>query len=175
MVETLDILIAIAPFIIGLVAVLLIPGKEKILKKETTFRVEVLTVVYLIALINLAIGFYFFLPLFTGAPDLSLINIFNGGIITIIALGIMGLNYRNYSLVSQPVAGIDGRVESAEVQAIKGVEIIQEVEVASLATPAQKKIQLVQCPKCGHAIEVELTGKPVKMSCPNCGIEGMVQ
>ena len=32
-----------------------------------------------------------------------------------------------------------------------------------------------KCPKCGNVIKVLSSKRPVKISCPNCGIEGMIQ
>ena len=185
--DYLDLILVITPFIFGLIAIALIPGKEKILEgKVKTYRVEVLIVVYIIALIILSIGFFYFMFLFGGTAGNNLLNILNGAFLTIIALGIMGVNHRNHSIFTEPGANtsIDGRVESSEVQPV-------EVEVAEVATaktsPAERtrvnapstikppEFQMVGCPQCGNAIKVNVTNRPVKMSCPNCGIEGMVQ
>jgi len=185
--DYLELIETITPFIFGLIAIALIPSKEKILAgKVKTYRVEVLIVVYIIALPILGIGFFNFMFLFGETAGNNLLNILNGAFLSIIALGIMGVNYRNYSVFSEPGAktSIDGRIGSSEVQPV-------EVEVAEVATAKTSPVdrtrvqppstikppefQMVGCPQCGHAIKVNVANRPVKMSCPNCGIEGMVQ
>jgi len=185
--EYLELILVLTPFIFGLIAIALIPGKEKILEgKVQTYRVEVLIVVYIIALFILFIGFYYFMFMFSETTGNNLLNILNGAFLTIIALGIMGVNYRNYSVFFEPGAKttIDGQIGSSEVQPV-------EVEVAEVATAKTSPVdrtrvqppstikppefQMVGCPQCGHAIKVNVSNRPVKMSCPNCGIEGMVQ
>lgn len=187
MVDYLDLIWTITPFIFGLIAIALIPGKEKILEgKVKTYRVEILLVVYIIALLILAYGFRDFMFLFVETPDGNLLDILNGMLLTIIALGIMGVNYRNHSIFSKSGAktSLEERIDSPEMQPV-------EAEVAEVATertsPAdrnriqppltiqQQEFQMVGCPQCGNAIKVNVTNRPVKMSCPNCGIEGMVQ
>jgi len=158
--EYLELILVLTPFIFGLIAIALIPGKEKILEgKVQTYRVEVLIVVYIIALFILFIGFYYFMFMFSETTGNNLLNILNGAFLTIIALGIMGVNHRNHSI---------------EVATAK-TSPVDRTRVQPPSTIKPPEFQMVGCPQCGHAIKVNVANRPVKMSCPNCGIEGMVQ
>ena len=101
MTEAIDIskiLLAILPFIFGIIAIALIPSKQKIINKQVKkFRAEILLLVYMIAFFILAMGIYFFMAVFGNGVDNLNLYLFNGLFLGIIGLGIMGLNYRNYS------------------------------------------------------------------------------
>ncbi len=179
-----NILITILPFIFGLIALALIPGKKKILDGEVkTYRAEVLIVVYMFAFFILAMGFYYFISLFGESPGNLNLYIFNGIFLEIIALGIMGVNYRNYSLFSEKLGepSIDERVsisssdEAHEVVEVSPIEQLKEVKPKHKATRIVKEPEMVACPQCGNAIRIMVNERPLKISCPHCGIEGMIQ
>jgi DNA-directed RNA polymerase subunit RPC12/RpoP len=183
---------AIIPFIFGLVAITLIPSKEKINNKEVEkFSVEVLLVVYMIALLILILGFYYFMSIFSDTSEAQLVNIFNGVFLEVIALGIMGVNYRNYSLFSDLKGGIEtetrvhGLATDADVLEVAPVEAVAEPEIkdpkisttttkATTITGAEPKSMLLRCPKCGNTISVEASKRPIKIHCPHCGVEGII-
>ncbi len=178
MTDLLDMIYYILPFIFGLIAISLIPSKEKILNRQvTTFRVEFLVLVYIIALLILSLGFFIILPIFGGSSGITLINIFNGSFLTIVALGLMGLNYRNYSLISKSMNGESafgtGTEERVEVQAAEVSESFGDE--GQRIGQLEPKFQMVGCPNCSKAMKVNVSQLPVKISCPNCGIEGMIQ
>ena len=176
MTDIIDMIILILPFVFGLIAISLIPGKEKILSKQVTnYRVEVLVVVYMIALLILSFCFYLFVPMFSDSSGIVLLDMFNGGLLSITGLGIMGLNYRNHSLVSKDLTHREERVSlGVEVEAAVVEDNSVEPELDSV-TSTKKDIQMVECPQCSKAIKVDASQRPVKISCPHCGIEGMVQ
>ena len=173
--DFIEMIYLILPFIFGLIAISLIPSKEKILSKQVTnYRVEILVVVYMISLLILAFGFYLFVPMFSDSSDIVLLDLFNGGLLSITGLGIMGLNYRNHSLVTKDMTHREERV-GIEVEAeVEEVEV-HSVEPEKTVTKKKEDIQMVECPKCSEAIKVDAAKRPIKISCPNCGIEGMVQ
>jgi hypothetical protein len=194
----IDILFSIIPFIFSIAAIALIPSKEKIQKGEIkTFKPETHVAVYLIALFPLSMGIYFSMPLFTNDTGNILIYLINAILLVVIAIGIMGVNYRNYSLFSDstksesidlgqrmsveervagPGYGIDeGAVEVAEVQPVVDKTLTSNVSRPSKVQLKQPQLQMVECPQCKAAIKVDMSQRPVKISCPRCGIEGMVQ
>ncbi len=205
MTETIEMIYSTIPFIIGLIAIGIIPSKEKILKLEvTSFGPELHIGIYILAFIPLVMGFYYSMSLFTETIEEHFLDLFNAIFLIVIALGIMGINYRNYSLfsetkISQQTGFLGGtdRVELAVGQDMQEVQTIHEVQAitpksnaptrmgtypwqgagASIQprTKPETKIQMVGCPKCGTAIKVDVSVKPVKISCPSCGIEGVVQ
>jgi hypothetical protein len=191
MVEVLTIIYSIIPFIIGLITLALIPTKEKIINKEiTSFKPEVHILIYILAFIPLVMGFYYSMSFFGDGIANREFTIINAIFLEVIALGIMGLNYRNFSIYSESSPAYLGRVESSEVEVVEPVSTTYEVSRTpskTISTPQQtlnrtpyktaldKDHQLVGCPSCGSAIKVNMSIRPVKISCPNCGIEGMVQ
>ena len=194
MVEVMEIIYPIIPFIIGLIAIGIIPSKEKILKLEIkNFGPELHIGIYILAFIPLVMGFYYSMSLFTEAIEEHILELFNAIFLIIIALGIMGINYRNYSIfsetnISQQTYSTD-RVEiteAQEVQAIMPPSSVSQTRTGIYPRQSssanlqprpkpEQTIQRVGCPKCGTAIMVDVSVKPIKISCPNCGIEGMVQ
>jgi len=194
MAEVMEIIYPIIPFIIGLIAIGIIPSKEKILKLEIkNFGPELHIGIYILAFIPLVMGFYYSMSLFTETIEEHFLELFNAIFLIIIALGIMGINYRNYLIfsetnISQQTYSTD-RVEMAETQEVQAIippssvsptrgvtypKMSSSADLQSRAKP-EPTIQRVGCPKCGTAIKVDVSIKPIKISCPNCGIEGMVQ
>ncbi|UCE75348.1 MAG: hypothetical protein JSV56_06520 [Methanomassiliicoccales archaeon] len=45
---------------------------------------------------------------------------------------------------------------------------------AQSANVSNAKIEQVTCPKCNRVFEVKVLAKPVKISCPECGVEGIL-
>ena len=192
MVDFVNIMIAIIPFVFGLIAIALIPSKEKINNKEVEkFSVEVLIVVYMIALLILILGFYYFMSIFSDTSQAQLVNIFNGVFLEVIALGIMGVNYRNYTLYSDLKGGIetDSRVSGvatdADILEVAPVEAVAEADtrdskittpatMSTIITTAEPKATLLRCPKCGNTISVGASKRPIKIHCPHCGVEGII-
>ena len=167
-----ELIIAILPFIFGIIAIALVPAKEKILKGDVnSYPVEVLIVVYIIALFILILGFYYFMSIFAEQSKDQLIKIVNGVFLEVIALGIMGLNYRNYSEFSHLESDIQlaERVEPYEVGEYAG-------EVSPITTePTQVKPEILECPGCGKTITITVPKRPIKIQCPHCGIEGIIR
>lgn len=211
--DLIGILYSIIPFILGLIAIALIPGKEKIQKLEIqNFKPETHILIYILAFIPLVMGFYYSMSIFSVNVGNQLFNLFNAIFLEIVGLGVMGINYRNYSIYSetstQMGVPIDDRVEATNVSNMQsaapyttqstgviGTQNTQPVrsvthdhheqtqaqipagsvsKVPSTTSPATSN-QMVGCPKCGTAIKINTSNRPVKISCPNCGIEGMVQ
>ena len=192
MVDIVNFIIAIIPFIFGLVAIALIPSKEKITNKEVEkYSVEVLIVVYMIALFILILGFYYFMSIFSDTSQTQLVNIFNGVFLEVIALGIMGTNYRNYTIFSdlKESTDTDSRVPGLAMEAngleVAPVEVLAESDnrdskisttttKAKTITAAEPKATLLRCPKCGNTISVGVSKRPIKIHCPHCGVEGII-
>jgi hypothetical protein len=204
MVDIVEIFLSIIPFIFSIGAIALIPSKEKIERGEkTTFKPETHVAVYLIALFPLSMGVYFSMPLFSTGSGNIFIYLINAALLVIIGIGIMGLNYRNYSLFSEknPTTAVssgtmieqrvsgdpvinENVVEAIEVNEVEPISYQQESRVEGKITRlqtqpkkplGQAKPQMVECPQCKAAIKVDMSQRPVKLSCPRCGIEGMVQ
>jgi hypothetical protein len=180
MVNMINILVAILPFIFGILALALIPGKDKIINKQIkNFSVEIHIVVYLIALIVGIIGLYYFTILFSQSNNDQNLYILNGILLGIIALGITGINYRNYSLFSQigREVGLEERVESPGLE--KRLEVAPVLPIIEEDKPRysepRKAPELVECPRCGNAISIMVPERPLKISCPYCGVEGVIQ
>ena len=200
MTEAIDIskiLMAILPFIFGIIALALIPSKQKIInKKIKKFRAEILLLVYMIAFFILAMGIYFFMAVFgDGVPNLNL-YLFNGLFLGIIGLGIMGLNYRNYSLFSE--MNQEGKLDDsvsvspATEVATEVAEVAEVTEVAPLEpepyyssggklgrVPEKPKPSVepetLECPNCNSVITISVPTRPLKIKCPHCGIEGIIR
>lgn len=183
MVEIIELSIAILPFIFGLIAIALIPSKAKIVEQKVrSFAVEAHIVVYLIALIIGMIGLYYFMPLFIETTEGQLLNILNGLFLGIIALGITGLNYRNYSIFlktdKETDIGKDERIPSPVTEdytEITPVEPITEKREQPRKASITDKPKLLQCPQCGNTIKITVSKRPLKISCPHCGVEGIIQ
>jgi hypothetical protein len=200
MVDFFEIILSIIPFIFSIGAIALIPSKVNIEKGLTrTFKPEIHVAVYLIALFPLSMGVYFSMPLFATESGNIFIYLINAALLVVIGIGIMGLNYRNYSIFSernsatittpgsdamieQRVSGgpILNEVEAIEVNEVEPITYPQESRIESRRLKTQKKKplgqqQMVECPQCKAAIKVDMSQRPVKISCPRCGIEGMVQ
>jgi hypothetical protein len=188
MVDTINIsviLIAIIPFIFGLVALALIPSKDKILSHQVkTYRVEVLIVVYMIALFILMLGFYYFMSIFAEQSSGQTIRIFNGIFLEVVALGIMGLNYQSYSIFSNLELDkhIDDRIEAHEI----GDSVASEVSPITIeptisegrkseALQTQAEPEMLECPGCGNTITITVPKRPIKIQCPHCGVEGIIR
>ena len=64
LIEVGELIWALIPFIIGIIAIAAIPSKDKIINRQVKkYHVEVLIVVYLIAFFILAIGMYYLISL----------------------------------------------------------------------------------------------------------------
>jgi hypothetical protein len=193
MVDFIEIIYSIFPFIIGLISLTMIPSKEKILKKEIKeFRAEIHIAVYILAFVPLVMGFYYSMSFFGENVENHAGDLLNAVFMEIVALGVMGINYRNYSLYSEPEheSGLAGRVEVAEVQphqiepiSPRGHSMASQItqdtakSIGKIQSSSIDRVeyQSVGCPRCGTAIKVRKSSGPVKISCPKCGIEGMVQ
>lgn len=191
MLDLFELSLAIIPFIFGLIAISLIPGKEKIINNQIKkYGVEKQVVVYMIGFFILAIGTYYFITSIFAemVENQRWIYILNGLFLGIIGIGIMGVNYRNFSLLSEPRKGLETRVGGAEVADVVEVAEVAEVaevtevsEISPAKTIAKKPptfktdTQLVECPRCSNIIKVMSAKRPVKISCPKCGIEGLIQ
>jgi hypothetical protein len=119
--DILSIITFIVPFIFGILAISLIPSKERISKKEITkFRPEVHIGVYIIAFVLLMIGVIFIISYFNENKILYLLN---AALLEIIAVGTMALNSKNYSLFSeiQTESETLGRAEIGEIAGITEV------------------------------------------------------
>ena len=214
----LDTIISIVPYILLLVAIGLIPSKEKILKRELgSFKAETHIAIYILAFFPLLLGFYFIMPFFTDNITNILIYLTNAIFLIGLSIGVLGLNYRNYNLFTENQAtevaiptgqtistyqpdGSSGRVEPeldlTEVHPIDqtyGGSISDEPRgymprpgpgyarnvTGSIKQNNQKaqapQYQMVECPQCKSAIKVNVSIRPIRISCPKCGIEGMVE
>ena len=186
MLEIIELLITIIPFIVGLIGISLIPSKDKIMDNRIkSYKAEKQIVVYMIGFFILILGTYYLIAsLFgEGIEDLGLIYFFNGLFLGIIGIGIIGVTHRNFSILSEKGLALEERVEASEVAEIAEVAEI-EPDVSEVVTSEQrsapkqindKELQKVECPKCGEIIKVKTLKRPVKISCPNCGIEGIIQ
>jgi hypothetical protein len=200
MVDFIEIFLSIIPFIFSIGAIALIPSKGNIEKGITrTFKPETHVAVYLIALFPLSMGVYFSMPLFATESGNIFIYLINAALLVVIGIGIMGLNYRNYSIFSEKnstsisgtsieprVPGPSGpeKYEALEVNEVAPISYHQEPRIDSTKSQTQNKKpiekgksqqQMVECPQCKAAIKVDMSQRPIKISCPRCGIEGMVQ
>ena len=183
MVDFVELSVAILPFIFGLIAIALIPSKVKIVERKVrSFAVEAHIVVYLIALIIGMMGLYYFMPLFVETTEGQLLNIINGLFLGAIALGITGLNYRNYSIFlktdKETDISIDERIPSPvtdDYTEVAPVEPKPEARVQPKKSSVGVKPQLLQCPQCKNTIKITVTKRPLKISCPHCGVEGIIQ
>ena len=143
--DSMNLIITILPFIFGIIAISLIPSKEKILNKQVKkYSVEVLVLVYIIAFLILVIGFYYFIALFSSTPNNQSMNFVNGIFLEIIALGIMGLNYRNHTIFYELI----GESEFESRTPGPGQEDVYEVEPSGLIektkqTGKRSKLKLI--------------------------------
>jgi predicted RNA-binding Zn-ribbon protein involved in translation (DUF1610 family) len=186
----IELLYAIVPFIFGLIAISLIPSKEKIMNNELkSYKLEKQIVVYMIGFFILVLGTYFFVAsLFSmGFRDQRLIYFINGLFLGVVGIGILAVNHKNFSLLTEKAPILDGRVEVAEVTEVEEVvevepaEHLKAIEKKKIGTKSTtsvetaKEPQLVECPKCGHIIKIKTDKRPIKISCPSCGVTGMIQ
>ncbi|WP_455391542.1 hypothetical protein [[Eubacterium] cellulosolvens] len=183
LIELGELLWAITPFIIGMIAIAAIPSKDRIInRKVKKYHVEVLIVVYLIAFFILAIGMYYLISVFSSDPENQNINIFNGIFLEIIALGIMALNYRNFSIFSNLDLETDqsGRVSRDDVIEVTEVSPIDPYseplpEGAAKYEKEPVEPELLKCPNCSNTITIMVNKRPLKIQCPHCGIEGIIK
>jgi hypothetical protein len=189
--DFIGLLFYISLFLFGIIAVALIPSKDSIIKKQIkTFSLEKHVSIYIIAFILLLVGFFQLMAFFSEDVENQLIPMINAVFLEAIALGIMGLNYRSYhvfSEISEKDQLTDGRVEVAEVEAITDTNYQRtttpiSTTKKSVGKPIERNTaqtstttQMVECPQCKAAIKVDMSQRPVKISCPRCGIEGLVQ
>ena len=202
MVDFFELMLTILPFIIGMIAIGLIPSKSSADQPEGTKKtpsVEKQVVIYMIGFFILVLGTYYFISSVFGedVENNRLIFIINGMFLGIVGIGIIGVNYRNFSEISEFKDGttsehrvdvpidVSDTMEVAEVEAVEvetdSIRSVSTVEAKSELRKREKQhsgkeeAQLVECPKCGNIINVLSSKRPVKISCPNCGIEGMIQ
>jgi hypothetical protein len=184
--ETIDfteLFLTILPFIVGIIAIGLIPAKKKIIARQITeFKVEILIVVYLLAMFILGLGFYYFVPLFSEDSTNQMVNIVNGIMMAVIGLGIMAVNYHNYSIYSdiKSGGGLESSVEGLTSGPAEAIEATP-VEYIEESTPKQKiqitrpEPELLECPRCSKTITITVSKRPLKIQCPHCGVEGMIR
>ena len=210
MVDFFELILTILPFIVGLIAVGLIPSKRKNSNDQNqpedsenkkTPSVEKQVVIYMIGFFILVLGTYYFISSMFGedVENQRMIYIINGLFLGIVGIGIIGVNYRNFSeLTSSKLKAtsdyrVEGPVDVSDTMEVAEVEAVEvESETISSVSPEEvrselrrrekrsrdkekDKAQLVECPKCGNVIKVLSTKRPIKISCPKCGIEGMIQ
>ena len=96
----------------------------------------------------------------------------------------MGLNYQNYSIFSniESDEGIEDRVGPTEVDTLEVTEVsplAHDAHPILEGRPEPKKTniepELLECPNCGNTITITVTKRPLKIKCPHCGIEGIIQ
>lgn len=182
-IDFVELILTIMPFIFGVIALTLIPSKKKISGDQPrNFKVEVLILVYLIALLILMLGLYYFLPAFGDDPGEHLTNIFNGVLMSVVGLGIMVINYKNYSFYSElhsdenfddRVPGTDGYSHSEDIIEVASVEVIEKPTKAMSITRPEP--ELLECPQCTKTITITATKRPLKIKCPHCGVEGIIR
>ena len=184
MIDSMNLFIAIFPYFFAIIAIALIPSKDKILNKQIkSFGAEKFIAVHMIAFIFvLVIGAYYIMSLFGDGSEDQYLNIFNGIFLITIAIGIMALNSRNYALFSklEGDTGLKAQIVSPELgsegaQEVEPVEPLKAIEDKPKYSKRTIEPEIVECPKCGNAIKVLARSRPVKISCPHCGIEGMIQ
>ena len=137
----------------------------------------------MIALFLGIIGFYYLLALFGNASEENNLQILNGAFLGAIALGIMWLNYRNFSLYSEQREdpfGAESRYTGQEVAEVAEVEVVHddiatETRVQKIDRPTQIEPEKLGCPKCGETITITVTQRPLKIKCPYCGVEGLIR
>ncbi len=172
--ETIDMVIYIIPFIIGLVGVALIPKKEILSEGQISSEgAGSRSIAYLIGVLILVWGIYYFFSILINFVDFQqlLILLINGLLLCVIGVGIISINNKSSTPISDQSASLEARVEVAEVEVAEVSEArIAEVDLQSPAVSSQ-----VACPKCGKVINVHSSKRPVKISCPNCGIEGFIE
>ncbi len=206
MFDLLDMMIAIFPFILLLIAIGITPSKEKIINGQLkTFKPEIHIGVYILAFFPLLLSVYFLMPLFSESSGNIFYYLTNAIFMISISLGIIGLNYRNYNLFTEKAgssiypqsishdpgygSGYEQQYEPRVALPIPmsnqqehghepiNVEPIPPIhsKTKTKAGQAQYTYQYVECPQCGAAIKVNISVRPIKISCPQCGVEGMVQ
>ncbi len=186
MINPVQILTAVFPFIFGLIAIALIPSKEKILNGQIkTYGADRLIAVYLIAFVFiLVLGAYYIMSLFGDGSEEQIVNVFNGIFLITIAIGIMAVNSRNYTLFSKLDAdggtGLEAQIARPNLSSEGVLEVtpVEPKEVVDDKTKYRKRTvepEMVECPRCGNAIKILVTERPLKISCPHCGTEGIIQ
>jgi hypothetical protein len=191
-IDFMELILTILPFIFGVVALALIPSKKKLSEESTSFKVELLILVYLIALLILMLGIYYFIPAFGDNPGDNLVNIINGLFMSVIGLGIMVVNYKNYSFYSESHLDLtaDGRTTVTDSEVYPHSDDLVDVETVNVETvdttkriTAPKKAktitrpepELLECPQCSNTITITATKRPLKIKCPHCGVEGIIR
>ena len=184
MIDLMNLFIAIFPFIFAIIAIALIPSKDKILnEKIKSYGAEKFIAVHMIAFVFvLVMGAYYIMSLFGDGSGDQYLNIFNGIFLITIAIGIMALNSRNYALFSkfEGGSGLEAQIVSPELgsEGAHEVEPVEQKKAIDDKTKYTKRAiepEIVECPGCGNAIKVLARSRPLKISCPHCGIEGMIQ
>jgi DNA-directed RNA polymerase subunit RPC12/RpoP len=187
--DIFELILSIIPFVFGLIAIGLVPSKEKILNNEVNkYKVETLMSVYVIALFIGIIGLYYLISIFGDGSLSQYLRVVNGIFLTVIALGIMSINYRNFSIYSEQKESLDieagyspERTAAPELAEVHEVEALDEDHSIYDASHKQKKQvkkpepEQLGCPKCGETITIMVTQRPLKIQCPHCGVEGIIK
>ena len=88
---------------------------------------------------------YFISSLFSeGVRDLKMLYFVNGVFLGIIGIGILGVNYRNFSLLTEKSTDLEERVEAAEVVEVEEVTEVEPVEhepIESIKSMKERKAE----------------------------------
>jgi hypothetical protein len=115
-----------------------------------------------------------------GPGDMSFILILLVIIIIAVILAVVLMKSRGKKEAETPPAEAEAaETEAAVAEAPGAGGVIVASEAAPAATPApqaqtQMNQETIQCPSCKNGFTIEYESKPVRVKCPTCGMEGVL-